>query len=315
MRNTRALAELKLAAPPRWLPDNVHYETMMGSVAYGVASDASDVDLYGFCIPPKELVFPHLAGEIPGFGRQVKRFEQYQQHHIHDPSERGGQGRTYDLTIFSIVKFFQLAMENNPNMVDALFTPHTAVLTCTRIGQMVRERRRLFLHRGCWHKFKGYAYQQLHKMEIKQPQAGSKRAAVVAEHGYDLKFAYHVVRLLGEVEQILEEGDLDLQRNREQLKSIRRGEWTEAQIREHFAGKERQLEELYHRSPLRAAPDEPALRQLLLDCLEEHYGSLKDAVTSPDAALQALREIRAVLDRFEDAAPARTAAPPEAAEE
>jgi hypothetical protein len=30
-----------------------------------------------------------------------------------------------------------------------------------------------------------------------------------------VKFAYHVVRLIGEVEQILTEGDIDLRRNRE----------------------------------------------------------------------------------------------------
>ena len=94
-------------------------------------------------------------------------------------------------------------MENNPNVIDSLFTPATCVLHCTRIGAMVRENRKLFLHRGAWPKFKGYAYSQLHKLAIKQPIG--KRAELVAKHGYDTKFAYHVVRLLGEVEQIAHE--------------------------------------------------------------------------------------------------------------
>src|SRR5206468_3796781 len=132
------------------------------------------------------------------------------------------RGRTYDLTIFGIVKFFQLAMENNPNVIGSLFTPATCVLHSTRVGNLVRENRRLFLHRGAWPKFKGYAYSQLHKIAIKEPTG--KRAEVVAAHGYDTKFAYHVVRLLGEVEQILLEGDIDLQRDNERLKAIRRGE-------------------------------------------------------------------------------------------
>jgi len=298
MRNIRALTELGLAKPPRWLPDNVHYETQMGSVSYGVSSDASDVDLYGFCIPPKEQIWPHLAGEIPGFGRQVKRFEQYQQHHLHDPSELSGRGRTYDVTIFSIVKFFQLAMENNPNMVDALFTPTTCVLTSTRIGQHVREQRRIFLHKGCWHKFKGYAYSQLHAMQNKKPEG--KRLELVEQFGYDVKYAYHVVRLMGEVEQILEEGDLDLQRNREQLKSIRRGEWSLPQVREYFERRERDLERLYQESKLPHGPDEAKIKTLLLECLEEHYGSLEGAVVVPDRAMLALREIREVLDRVPD---------------
>lgn len=56
--------------PPSWLPLNTQYLTYNGSVAYGVSSDTSDCDIYGFTIPEKHLIFPHLAGEIPGFGRQ-----------------------------------------------------------------------------------------------------------------------------------------------------------------------------------------------------------------------------------------------------
>lgn len=68
--------------PPGWMSDNLCYETMMGSVAYGVSSDTSDTDVYGICVPPKHMVFPHLAGEIHGFGTQIKRFETWQEHHI-----------------------------------------------------------------------------------------------------------------------------------------------------------------------------------------------------------------------------------------
>jgi uncharacterized protein len=291
------LAEKKLAGPPKWLPNAVAYETIMGSVAYGVSSDTSDMDVYGFAIPPKDNVFPHLAGEIPGFGRQINRFEQYQEHHIKDPDALGGTGREYDLTIFSIVKYFQLAMENNPNVLDSLFTPVTCVLHSTKIGQMVRENRRIFLHKGSWHKFKGYAYSQLHKMDIKTPQPGSKRADNVEQFGFDVKFAYHVVRLLDEVEQILAEGDLDLQRNREQLKAIRRGEWTAEQIREHFTRKEKDLESLYASSTLPHTPDEPKIKQLLLECLEEHFGSLKEAVVVPNQERELLRQIKQLCEK------------------
>ena len=127
-------------------------------------------------------------------------------------------------------------MENNPNVIDSLFTPVNCVLHSTRVGNLVRENRKLFLHNGAWPKFKGYAYSQLHKLSIKEPQG--KRAELVAEHGYDTKFAYHVVRLLPEVEKILIEGDIDLQRNNEQLKAIRRGDWTEDRLRAWCSDKE-----------------------------------------------------------------------------
>jgi len=78
----KVLASGAALSPPGWLADNLCYETMMGSVAYGVSSDTSDVDVYGICLPPKDMVFPHLAGEIHGFGTQIKRFETWQEHHV-----------------------------------------------------------------------------------------------------------------------------------------------------------------------------------------------------------------------------------------
>jgi uncharacterized protein len=297
MSTVARLFKRKLVTPPRWLPHEVAYETIMGSMAYGVSSDSSDMDVYGFCIPPKVDVFPHLNGAIPGFGRQTKRFEVWQQHHVIDASENGGKGRSYDFSIYSIVKFFHLAMENNPNMIDALFTPRRCVLHSTPIAELVRENRRMFLHKGAWHKFKGYAYAQMHKMDIKSPEPGSKRAELVDKFGFDVKFAYHVVRLLDEVEQIMTLGDMDLSRDAERLKAIRRGEWTAAQVKEFFIRREKELETVYNDSKLQHAPDEARIKTLLLQCLEMHYGSLQDAVTQPGQERQLLAEIKALCER------------------
>lgn len=257
---------------PKWLPDNLCYETMMGSEAYGVASNNSDMDVYGAVFPPKELVFPHLAGEIPGFGNQIERFNQWQKPHIEAFEKQ------WDFSIYSIVRFFQLAMENNPNMLDALFTPSRCVLSTTHAWQNVRDNRKIFLHKGSWHKLKGYAYSQLAK--IKTKNAVGKRLELIEKFGYDVKFAYHVVRLLDEAEQILITHDLDIERNREQLKAIRAGEWTLEQVENWFSSKERELETAYTNSTLRHSADEPAIRKLLIDCLEHHYGSLSTIVNT-----------------------------------
>lgn len=280
--------------PPRWLPSNLQYLTIIGSEAYGVSSGGSDIDFVGFCIPPKENVFPHLAGEIPGFGKQLQRFEQWQQHHVPDCD---GKDRTYDFTVFSIVKFFQLCMENNPNMIDALFTPRRCVTHSTQVSELVRENRKAFLHKGAWQKFKGYAYAQMSKIAKKSNSSNLHRARSIEEHGYDLKFAYHVVRLLNEVEQILIEQDLDLERNREQLKSIRRGDWTLTELQEWFQTKERQLEATYFASKLPQAPDETALKRLLLQCLEAHYGTIEGATVLVPEAVNLANDIRALLER------------------
>ena len=135
MSTLQRLTDRGLVKPPRWLPGSVQYETIMGSVAYGVSSDTSDVDVYGWAIPPRDDIFPHLRGEVPGFGTPKARFQQYQEHHIHDADALAGHGRVYDVTIYGIVKFFHLAMNNNPNIIDSLFTPVNCVLHSTRSGR------------------------------------------------------------------------------------------------------------------------------------------------------------------------------------
>lgn len=268
----KLLKDKNLILPPKWLPDNVLFEGMTGSIAYGVTNDSSDMDIIGFCMPPKDTIFPHLRGEIPGFGKPGERFEQFQQHHIKRNI------KTYDITIYSIIKFFQLTMENNPNMIDALFLPRRCVLYNNSIYEKVRERRHLFLHKGCWHKFKGYAYSQLIKLEHGVNKDNPKRKNLIESYGYDTKFGYHIIRLILECEQILIEKDLDLERNKEILKSVRRGEWTLDDIKNYFKNKELELDAVYLSSDLQHSPDEGKIKQLLLECIEDWYGDLSKLV-------------------------------------
>lgn len=349
--------------PPSWMVDSVQYLTMMGSVAYGVADVGSDIDIYGFCIPPKRIVFPHIQGWVPGFENQPEVFDQWQEHHIQDVNAAGGSGREYDFSVYNIVKYFTLVMDNNPNMVDSLFTPERCVLWQTPLAVHVRENRHIFLSKKAWYTFKGYAWQQRTKMRnrsrevlvnflggfgidyrdfngeltaahvkdyldgkrveafevIGNPLSGvnkqslsklnellfdaernlpdGERAPAIERWGFDLKFAYHLVRLVFEVEQILEEGDLDITRSRETLKAIRAGEWTEKQISEFFENKLSGLEKLYDNSTLRNRPDKDAVKRLLLECLEMHYGSLENCVVKENEAVRALQEIQDILDR------------------
>lgn len=281
-----------------WIYDNCQYITMMGSVAYGSNSDTSDIDIYSFCIPRREDVFPHLKGEIVGFGEAKhnnNRFRNLQLHHI------VCEDKIYDLNIYNIVDYFQSIMENNPNILDSLFTPQFCVLYSTKVGQMVREKRKMFLHLGAWHTFKGYAYAQLSKSKNKIPTG--KRKESFDKIGYDVKSASHLVRLLNQVEQILVEGDVDLQRCREQIKSIRRGEWTFEQVKDFFTRKEIELETLYakNQANLPFGPNDCGLqekcKQLLINCLEEHYGSLNKCFVDENAPIKAMREINEILQK------------------
>ena len=155
-----------LIKPPRYVHANISYETIMGSEAYGCADtgNKSDTDIYGFCIPDKGILFPHTIGRIHGFGKQAEIFNVWQQHHIVDKSQNG---MMFDLSIYSIVQYFNLCMDCNPNMVDSLFTPERCVVHRSNISRMVRDRRKLFLHKKAWHTFRGYAHQQHNKMLFK----------------------------------------------------------------------------------------------------------------------------------------------------
>jgi signal recognition particle GTPase len=127
----------------------------------------------------------------------------------------------------------------------------------------------------------------------------NKRQLDTVINDYSTKFGYHVVRLLLECEQILIEHDLNIERNSEILKSIRRGEWSEQKLRGWFDEKEKHLEELYAKSTLRHSPDEEAIKELLMNCLEQHYGSLDQAVKREVPVERMIAELKAVLEKYE----------------
>ncbi len=126
----------------------------------------------------------------------------------------------------------------------------------------------------------------------------TKRDLDVLSNGVETKKLYHVVRLLSEVEQIMIEHDLDITRNREQLKAIRRGEWTLEYMHEWFDAKERALEEVYTKSTLRPTPDEAAIRALLMNCLEHHYGSLQNAVRRDIEAGAIVDDLKQLIKKY-----------------
>lgn len=87
-------------------------------------------------------------------------------------------------------------------------------------------------------------YYQLYKDGLNQ----TKRFENQKSNNSDTKFLMHTMRLLSECEQLLQFGDMDLRRDNEYYKAIRRGEVKEKEIRELFSIKEKELEKLYNES-------------------------------------------------------------------
>jgi hypothetical protein len=175
--------------------------------------------------------------------------------------------------------------------------PARCIVHTDTVGEILRENRKLFLHKGIHHKLKGYAFGQLKKIDVKE--AHGKRKESVEKHGYDVKFAYHVVRLLQQSEMVMMEHNLDLERNRELLKAIRRGEWTLDELKAWFKKREDELDTLYIDSDLRHSPDDVKIKRVLMNCLEAHFGSLSayfNMEGSEKVAVDKLNRIRGILD-------------------
>jgi predicted nucleotidyltransferase len=298
IKNINKLIEQKFVTDsPKWLSDNVIYETLVGSQAYGVSTSDSDIDIYSVCIPTKNYLFPYTnTGYIYGFGKQPPAFDQYIKHGIVCKDDLGGKGRVYDVTVFNIVKAFDLWMGGNPNMLEMLFTANECILRQTQISKLIRDNAEIFLTKQCYPKFIGYLASQIHKVKTKNPEG--KRKELVELYGYDTKFLANGVRLAYECEIILTERTMDLRRFSEHIKSIRKGERTLEETLAWLDEKEKVLIKLKHESKIPEKPDEQAIKALLMSCLEEHYGNLSDCVTTQTKQEQALLEINEILKKY-----------------
>lgn len=263
------MTKQKLIQPPNWLNNNCIYLSVVGSQAYGTATKDSDTDLYGIVIPPKRIIFPSLQGVILNFDKNIESFDQFRAEHISYKQQE------YDITIFNIVKIFRLMADANPNAVELLFTDTDCILHRTSIGNTIRENRHIFFSKKMFHTFMGYSYSQLSKIGGKRT---GKRVEIVNKFGYDTKSAGHLVRLLLEIEQILTTKDLNLRQSAELLKHIRQGLWSQDKIIDFFTEKEKYLTKLYEDSDLPNKPREKEIKELLLTCLEKHYGKLDNVI-------------------------------------
>lgn len=288
--------------PPSFLVPNTVYLTYMGSKAYATQLDKSDLDVYGVTVPPLKTLYPSSYGHIEGFANDdMDRFDQWQETNI---LHENGTSR-YDFAIYSIAKYFQLCMKCNPNMIDSLFTPANCIVHMTKVGEHIRNNRKLFLSKACYHTFTGYAYSQFGKIKGGTNKANPERKHTIELYGYDVKFGYHLIRLLDECEMILREGDLDLQTSKERLKSIRRGEWKLEDIERYFKNSQETLDDLYHTSSLQHKPDEIKIKQLLTECISMFYASQQNeeidiqAYKQDQSKLNLIRKLKELINDFE----------------
>ena len=124
-----------------WLKERTMFLVRSGSHAYGTNIASSDEDLKGFAVPPKEY--------FTGF---VKKFDQ-------------AVCKTPDAVIYGIQKFFNLAADCNPSIIEVLFTDPCDVLIGHPAALPLIINRNAFLSKKAKFTFSGYAISQLKRIQ------------------------------------------------------------------------------------------------------------------------------------------------------
>lgn len=286
--------ESKSITPPEWMLENMSYMTYFGSIIYGTNIDMSDVDVYGFVVPPKTIVFPERFSEvIYGFDKDFETFDQWQEHHLFDNVRK----REYDYSIFNIVKFVRLISENNPNVLESIFTKENHVIFADDVAKHLRKNRCNFLHKGSLNKFRNYSVSQMNKIKKQENSTNPTRAELIKKYSYDTKFAMHCVRLLLQAEQIATDRNLLLDKNSTLLKEIRQGAWTFEYLEEYMNSKLIQLEEYFSKSSLPSYEDTKISKKILMECLEIKFGTIDKMVV--DINKEMLYDFKKMLDKYQ----------------
>jgi uncharacterized protein len=121
--------------------DNQLMRCLAGSRLYGTYRPDSDWDWRGVVYTPTNV----LLG--------LTKFEQYEQH--------GDQ----DITIWTLARFFELAQDNNPNILDILCAPPETWVYHKEAWIQVWRQRSIFLSENVRYRFSGYAVSQLKRLQ------------------------------------------------------------------------------------------------------------------------------------------------------
>ena len=228
--------------------------TLTGSLAYGLANEDSDVDVVGVCIPDDKYVYPSHYGLIPEFD-DIPKFQQYKKHGtVYNKVE-------YDITIYSLPRYFRLCLDGNINIIETLFIdPAFHILSDS--FQDALSNKREFLSLNCFYKFMGFANAHLKRLE-----SGRGRQRLVEKFGHDVKDACYLIRAYQQCILLLQGKDLQPNKYADVLLEIKRGEWKVQDTLDLARQKQQWCETLRETTNLQDKPDMGVLRKLLIRTL------------------------------------------------
>lgn len=224
---------------------------LVGSQAYGTSlGNSSDRDEKGVCIEDFSAFCP-LGGQ----------FEQYEYRTaaartgVKDAKSEEGD---LDLTIYSFRKYLQLATYGNPNIVELLFIKGEALLQRKPEGQMLQDLYPFIISRQAAKRYLGYMEAQKQRLLGERGQMRVTRTDLIDAHGYDTKYAMHVLRLGFQGIELQETGKLVLpieEPTREILLDVRKGKYGLNEVLQLCGDLEAKLKDLVKLGPLMEFPD------------------------------------------------------------
>ena len=128
------------------IKENTILRTLHGSRAYGTNVETSDYDYKGVAVAPLDTYV--------GFARNFEQHETYV-----------SKGHDRDEVIYDIRKFFKLASDCNPNILEILFVDESDIISITPIGEKLMEMRDDFISKKAKYTFTGYAISQLKRIK------------------------------------------------------------------------------------------------------------------------------------------------------
>jgi predicted nucleotidyltransferase len=175
----------------------------------------------------------------------------------------------WDIVTYEFLKFVDLLIKNNPNVLSMLWLDEDMFLKKTKEGQILVDNRDLFVSKRVYPSFIGYAYGQLKRMTHFKCEGymGEKRKALVDKFGFDTKNGAHGIRILRMGIEFLKDQTFHVNRkgiDADELLSIKKGEWSLEQIQAE-ADKLIKLAEIEKNKS--SLPDEPNLNEINELCI------------------------------------------------
>ena len=262
-----------LEIPP--LPSSTILLVEVGSTAHGTGlPGGEDNDELGVVIEAPEQV---LGLDDRGFRTVMQRTQ--------PEGSPSGPGDT-DRTLHSLRRFLRLAGSGNPSVLMALWAP---VLHATDLGVELRGLGPAFVGRHVIPRYRGYMQSQaLRLLGLRGGghgrRGGGGREELIAEHGYDTKYAMHAARLGLQCVELLTTRQLQLPiqgEPAEWLRAVRRGDVPFEGWWRRCLSLDAELETMESDERVPAAPDADRIARWSIDA---HLAGWKRSGTPPSPA-------------------------------